>query len=42
MNTTGRERFDLQIQQIKTTEKVVKNKKIYSRKGKNRRNKLNS
>jgi len=31
-NTTGRERWDLQIQQIKTTQKTVQSKKIYKRK----------
>ena len=34
-NTTGKERWDLQIQQIKTTQKVVPNKKLYKRKPKN-------
>lgn len=34
-NTTGSERHDLQIQQIRTTQKTVKSKKIYSRKKKN-------
>lgn len=31
-NTTGSERHDLQIQQIRTTEKVVPSKKTYKRK----------
>lgn len=31
-NTTGSERHDLQIQQIKTTQKTVRCKKVYNRK----------
>jgi hypothetical protein len=34
-NTTGKERWDLQIQQIRTTQKSVPSKKIYKRKSKN-------
>ena len=34
-NTTGKERWDLQIQQIKTTQKVVPSKKLYKRKTRN-------
>ena len=34
-NTTGKERWDLQIQQVKTTQKVVPSKKLYKRKPKN-------
>lgn len=34
-NTTGRERWDLQIQQIKTTQKSVPSKKLYKRKQRN-------
>lgn len=34
-NTTGSERWDLQIQQIQTTQKVVPNKKVYKRKQRN-------
>lgn len=34
-NTTGSERWDLQIQQIKTTQKTVPSKKLYKRKQKN-------
>ena len=34
-NTTGRERWDLQIQQITTTQKIVPNKKVYKRKQRN-------
>ena len=33
-NTTGRERWDLQIQQIRTTQKSVPSKKLYKRKSK--------
>lgn len=36
-NTTGSERHDLQIQQIKTTQKTVKSKKIYKRKPRNKK-----
>ena len=31
-NTTGRERWDLQIQQVYNTQRVVPTKKTYSRK----------
>ena len=31
-NTTGSGRWDIQIQQQRTTQKVVKSKKIYNRK----------
>ena len=34
-NTTGSERRDLQIQQIKTTQKTVPSKKLYKRKHRN-------
>lgn len=34
-NTTGKERWDLQIQQIRTTQKSVPSKKLYTRKSKN-------
>lgn len=34
-NTTGRERWDLQIQQIRTKEKRVSSKKMYKRKPRN-------
>ena len=34
-NTTGNKRWDLQIQQISTTQKIVPNKKIYKRKQRN-------
>jgi hypothetical protein len=34
-NTTGNERWDLQIQQIRTTQKTVPNKKLYKRKQRN-------
>jgi hypothetical protein len=34
-NTTGSDRRDLQIQQIRTTQKTVPSKKIYKRKPKN-------
>lgn len=34
-NTTGRERWDLQIQQIQTTQKTVQSKKLYKRKPRN-------
>ena len=34
-NTTGSLRRDLQIQQIRTTEKVVPSKKLYKRKSRN-------
>jgi len=34
-NTTGSLRRDLQIQQIRTTEKVVPSKKLYKRKPRN-------
>lgn len=37
-NTTGNIRWDLQIQQIKTTQKVVPNKKTYKRKQRNNKN----
>ena len=37
-NTTGRERWDLQIQQIKTTQKTVQSKKVYKRKSRNKKN----
>lgn len=37
-NTTGNTRWDLQIQQIKTTQKVVPNKKLYKRKQRNNKN----
>ncbi len=37
MNTTGKERWDLQIQQIKTTQKTVKSKKQYTRKKKHKK-----
>ena len=36
-NTTGSERHDLQIQQIKTTQKTVPSKKVYKRKPRNRK-----
>lgn len=35
-NTTGRERWDLQIQQIYNTQRTIPNKKRYSRKQKNK------
>ena len=38
-NTTGNTRWDLQIQQVKTTQKVVPSKKLYKRKQRN--NKIN-
>lgn len=34
-NTTGSERRDLQIQQIRTTQKTVQSKKLYKRKPRN-------
>lgn len=34
-NTTGRERWDLQIQQIRTTQKTVTSKKLYKRRSRN-------
>ena len=34
-NTTGNERWDLQIQQIRTTQRTVPSKKIYKRKQRN-------
>lgn len=37
-NTTGSERHDLQIQQIRTTQKTVKSKKMYKRKPKHKKN----
>jgi len=35
MNTTGSERWDLQIQQIRTTQRTVPSKKAYKRKPRN-------
>lgn len=40
-NTTGRERWDLQIQQIRTTQKSVPNKKLYKRKTRNNKGYVN-
>lgn len=34
-NTTGRPRWDMQIIQLRTTEKVVPSKKVYKRKPRN-------
>lgn len=34
-NTTGKERWDLQIQQIKTSQRCVPSKKLYKRKSRN-------
>jgi len=34
-NTTGNNRHDLQIQQIRTTQKTVPSKKVYKRKPRN-------